>query len=119
MAEICVRLDGLPLAIELAAARIALFSPGELLDRLREHAGVLGGDARDLPERQQTLRSTIEWSERLLDEDERSTFRLFSVFASARIEAVEAVASRLDGGGTDVLPTTRVAGGQESRPQPR
>ena len=104
VAEICVRLDGLPLAIELAAARIALFSPGELLDRLREHAGVLGGDARDLPERQQTLRSTIEWSERLLDEDERSTFRLFSVFASARIEAVEAVASRLNGGGTGVLP---------------
>ncbi len=105
VAEICVRLDGLPLAIELAAARIALFSPGELRDRLREHAGVLGGGTRDLPERQQTLRSTIEWSERLLDEDERSTFRLFSVFASARIEAVEAVAARLDGGaGTDVLP---------------
>jgi predicted ATPase/class 3 adenylate cyclase len=103
-ADICGRLDGLPLAIELAAARIALFSPGELLERLREHAGVLGGDVRDLPERQQTLRSTIEWSERLLDEDERSTFRLFSVFSSARIEAVEAVAARLNGGGTDVLP---------------
>ena len=106
VAEICARLDGLPLAIELAAARIALFSPGELLDRLREHGGVLGGDARDLPERQQTLRSTIEWSERLLDEDERWTFRLFSVFASARIEAVEAVAERFDGGGgTNVLAT--------------
>ena len=105
VAEICVRLDGLPLAIELAAARIALFSPGELRDRLREHAGDLGGGTRDLPERQQTLRSTIEWSERLLDEDERSTFRLLSVFATARIEAVEAVASRLDGdAGKDVLP---------------
>ncbi|HEY6568252.1 MAG TPA: adenylate/guanylate cyclase domain-containing protein [Actinomycetota bacterium] len=105
VAEICVRLDGLPLAIELAAARVALFSPGELRDRLREHAGDLGGGTRDLPERQQTLRSTIEWSERLLDEDERSTFRLFSVFATARIEAVEAVASRVnDGAGADVLP---------------
>ena len=66
---------------------------------------MLGGGTRDLPERQQTLRSTIEWSERLLDEDERSTFRLFSVFATARIEAVEAVASRLNGdAGMDVLP---------------
>jgi predicted ATPase len=105
VAEICSRLDGLPLAIELAAARIALFSPGELRARLREHAGILGGDARDLPERQQTLRSTIEWSERLLDEDERSTFRLFSVFASARIDAVEGVAARLGiGAGTGVVP---------------
>ncbi len=105
VAEICVRLDGLPLAIELAAARIALFSPRELRDRLREHAGDLGGGSRDLPERQQTLRSTIEWSERLLDEDERSMFQLFSVFASARIEAVEAVAGRLDADvGADVLP---------------
>ena len=105
VADICGRLDGLPLAIELAAARIALFSPRELRDRLREHTGVLGGDTRDLPERQQTLRSTIEWSERLLDEDERSMFRLFSVFASARIDAVEAVAARLDGhSGADVLP---------------
>jgi predicted ATPase/class 3 adenylate cyclase len=105
VAEICARLDGLPLPIELAAARIALFSPGELRDRLREHADVIGGDTRDLPERQQTLRSTIEWSERLLDEDERSTFRLFSVFSSARIDAVEAVAARLDHGtGGEVLP---------------
>ena len=102
---ICARLDGLPLAIELAAARIALFSPGELRERLLERGGVLGGDTRDLPERQQTLRSTIEWSERLLDDDERSVFRLFSVFASARIEAVEAVVERLDGPGAhDVLP---------------
>ena len=104
VAEICARLDGLPLAIELAAARIALFSPGELRVRLLEHGGVLGGDTRDLPERQQTLRSTIEWSERLLDDDERSIFRLFSVFASARIDAVEAVVARLDGGRADGLP---------------
>ena len=105
VAEICVRLDGLPLAIELAAARIALFSPRELRDRLREHAGDLGGGTRDLPERQQTLRSTIEWSERLLDDEERSTFRLLSVFTTARIEAVEAVVARLGGEvGTGVIP---------------
>ncbi len=97
VAEICGRLDGLPLAIELATARLALFSPHELRDRLREHVGVLGAGTRDLPARQQTLRSTIEWSERLLDDDERSIFRLFSVFDSARIDAVEAVAARLDG----------------------
>jgi len=97
--QICRRLDGIPLAIELAAARIALFSPSELRARLREHAASLGGDTRDLPERQQTLRSTIEWSERLLDPDERAMFRLFSVFTTARIDAVEAVTARVDGGG--------------------
>ncbi len=97
VAEICGRLDGLPLAIELATARLALFSPQELRDRLRDQVGVLGASGtRDLPARQQTLRSTIEWSERLLDDGERSIFRLFSVFASARIDAVEAVAARLD-----------------------
>jgi len=105
VAEICTRLDGLPLAIELAAARTSLFSPGELRDRLREHADVLGRGPRDLPERQQTLQSTIEWSERLLDEDERATFRLLSVFSTARIDAVEAVAARMDhGGGVDMVP---------------
>ena len=94
--ETCTRLDGLPLAIELAAARLALFSPHELRDRLRHHVDALGGGTRDLPARQQTLRSTIEWSERLLDPEERAIFRMFSMFSSARIEAVEAVAARLD-----------------------
>jgi predicted ATPase/class 3 adenylate cyclase len=105
VAEICDRLDGLPLAIELATARLALFSPRELLDRLRDQVGVLGAGTRDLPARQQTLRSTIEWSERLLDDDERSVFRLFSIFHSARIDAVEAVVAGLDDGlvGTAVL----------------
>lgn len=96
VAEICARLDGLPLAIELAAARLRLFSPEELRDRLRSRLDVLRGGARDLPARQRTLRSTIEWSHDLLDDEERAVFGLLSVFPSARIEAVEAVAAQLD-----------------------
>jgi predicted ATPase/class 3 adenylate cyclase len=94
--EICARLDGLPLAIELAAARLKLFSPEELTDRLRSRLDVLRGGARDLPVRQQTLRSTIEWSYDLLDEEERGVFELLSVFSPARVDAVEDVAARLD-----------------------
>ena len=67
VAEICVRLDGLPLAIELATARICLFSPQALLERLGSRLKMLRGGARDLPVRQQTLRDTIDWSYELLD----------------------------------------------------
>jgi hypothetical protein len=95
VAEICVRLDGLPLAIELAAARLNLFSPRDLRDRLHEGIDALGRGARDLPARQRTLRSTIEWSYELLDPDERATFRLFSVFPTARPDTVEAVANEV------------------------
>ncbi|MEP6681387.1 MAG: adenylate/guanylate cyclase domain-containing protein, partial [Chloroflexota bacterium] len=104
VAEICARLDGLPLAIELAAARLRLFSPRDLGDRLGSRLETLRGGARDLPARQRTLRSTIEWSYELLDPDERAVFGLLSVFSSARIEAVEEVASRLDPlAGVDVV----------------
>ena len=96
VAEICARLDGLPLAIELAAPALKLFSPYELRDRLTNHLEILSGGPRDLPTRQQTLRSTIEWSDELLDAEERAVFRMLSVFASARIEAVEQVAARID-----------------------
>jgi predicted ATPase/class 3 adenylate cyclase len=96
VAEICARLDGLPLAIELAAARLRLFSPDELRDRLRSRLQLLRGGARDLPERQQTLRSTIEWSHELLDPDERAIFQLLSVFPSARVGAVEEVAAGVE-----------------------
>ncbi|HET7028142.1 MAG TPA: adenylate/guanylate cyclase domain-containing protein [Candidatus Limnocylindrales bacterium] len=95
VAEICARLDGLPLAIELAAARLRLFSLDELHDRLRLE--LLRGGARDLPARQQTLRSTIGWSYDLLDADERTLFAVLSLFPTAAIEAVEAVAAQIEG----------------------
>jgi predicted ATPase/class 3 adenylate cyclase len=96
VAEICSRLDGLPLAIELAAARLKLFSPRDLSDRLRSRLQLLRGGPRDLPARQQTLRSTIQWSYELLDPEEQAIFRLLSVFSTARVEAVESVAVQLE-----------------------
>jgi predicted ATPase/class 3 adenylate cyclase len=96
VAEISARLDGLPLAIELAAARLKLFSPQELRDRLRSRLELLGRGPRDLPARQRTLRSTIEWSYELLDEEERAIFRLLAIFSQTGVEAVEEVAARLD-----------------------
>jgi predicted ATPase/class 3 adenylate cyclase len=96
VARICARLDGLPLAIELAAARLRLFSPAELLERLGGRLELLRGGARDLPARQRTLRSTIEWSHELLDDEERAVFQLLSLFSSARVEAVEEVWARTE-----------------------
>jgi predicted ATPase/class 3 adenylate cyclase len=96
VAEICARLDGLPLAIELAAASLTLFSPDELRGRLDRRLDVLRGGPRDLPARQKTLRSMIEWSHDLLRDDERAVFRLLSVFVTARLEAIEAVAADLE-----------------------
>jgi len=96
VAEICARLDGLPLAIELAAARLTLFTAAELRDRLDRRLDTLRSGPRDLPARHQTLRGTIEWSYGLLDEDERAVFQLLSVFVTARLEAIEAVAARLE-----------------------
>src|SRR2546421_2906710 len=80
IAEICVRLDGLPLAIELAAARIKLLPPQALLARLGQRLAVLTGGARTAPARQQTLRNTIKWSYDLLDAQEQRLFRRLSVF---------------------------------------
>ena len=92
VAEICVRLDGLPLAIELAAARVRLFPPEALLARLSQRLKVLTGGARDLPARQQTLRNTIEWSYDLLEEGEKQLFRRMAVFQGGRtFEALEEV----------------------------
>src|SRR5262249_2068005 len=75
IAEICIRLDGLPLAIELAAARIRLLSPQALLARLSRRLDVLTGGARNVPVRQQTLRATIAWSYQLLAPQEQHLFR--------------------------------------------
>jgi predicted ATPase len=81
--ELCHRLDGLPLAIELAAARIKMLSPQALLARLTQRFDALAGGARDLPDRQQTLRSTIDWSYNLLDGQSKTLFRRLAVFAGS------------------------------------
>jgi len=92
VAEICARLDGLPLAIEQAAARSKLFPPQGLLARLRSRLALLTGGVRDLPARQQTLRNTIDWSYALLDADMQTLFARLAVFVGGfSLEAVEAV----------------------------
>jgi predicted ATPase/class 3 adenylate cyclase len=94
--KICARLDGLPLAIELTTARINLFSPEALCDRLSSRLQLLVGGAQDLPARQQTLRATIDWSYQLLEPEEQRLFELLSVFSGISYDAVEAVVSGID-----------------------
>jgi predicted ATPase/DNA-binding winged helix-turn-helix (wHTH) protein len=102
--EICARLDGLPLAIELAAARIKILPPRAILDRLQSRLQLLTGGALDLPERQQTLRNTIDWSYCLLNETEAKLFRRLSVFAGGcSLEAAEAVCDTNRDLGIDLL----------------
>ncbi len=97
VAEICRRLDGLPLAIELAAARINLFSPKTLQERMGSRLKFLKGGARDLPERQQTLRDTIDWSYEMLNDKEQRLFSLLSVFPSCTFDQIEAVTKDISG----------------------
>jgi predicted ATPase/DNA-binding SARP family transcriptional activator len=100
IAEICVQLDGLPLAIELAAARAKLLSPQALLARLEQRFELLTGGPRDRPERQQTLRATIDWSYGLLGAEEQTLSARLAVFAGGcELEAAEAVC-----GGDGLLP---------------
>ncbi len=106
VAEICVRLDGLPLAIELAAARVKLLPPQAMLPRIQNRFKFLSGGARDLPEKQQTMRAAISWGYQLLDEFEKSLFATLSVFRGgfsleeaerlAEDDVLDGIASLLD-----------------------
>ena len=91
VAEIAARLDGLPLALELAASRLRVLSPDSLAERLGHRLPLLSGGARDAPERQRTLEGTIRWSDEALELDERRLFARLSVFAGWTLEAAEAV----------------------------
>jgi non-specific serine/threonine protein kinase len=102
LAEICARLDGLPLALELAAPRLRLFDPAELLFRIRHRVGSLASDARDVPDRHRTLHAALKWSHDLLGAQERAMFRQLSVFVGGwTLDAAEHVCT-VD----DVVPTT-------------
>ncbi len=104
VAEICARLDGLPLAIELAAACIKLFPPQDLLHRLTQRLPLLTSSLRDVPARQQTLRKTIQWSYDLLAPQEQHLFRRLSVFSGGcTLQAIEAVTAALGDETTLVL----------------
>jgi diguanylate cyclase (GGDEF)-like protein len=112
VAELCRRLDGLPLAIELAAARIVALEPAELLEHLGHHLDTLGGGPSDRAERQQTLRGAIDWSVALLDDDTQLLFEAVGVFTGGcRLAAAEAVAGNPDpaGGAAPAAGTGRVA----------
>jgi predicted ATPase len=102
--EICHRVDGLPLAIELAATRVRLLPPERMLRRLEQRLPLLEGGARDLPARQRTLRSTIAWSHDLLRRDEQRLYRGLTVFVGGcTVEAVEAVYLSQSGLAIDAL----------------
>jgi predicted ATPase/DNA-binding CsgD family transcriptional regulator/transcriptional regulator with XRE-family HTH domain len=104
VAAICRRLDGMPLAIELAAARVGLLGPEALLRRLEHRLPLLTGGAADLPERQQTLRHTLAWSHDLLGPAEQALFRRLAVFAAGwTLEAAEALCAGADPAPEEVL----------------
>jgi len=104
IAEICRRLDGLPLALELAAARLKILSLQTLLERLKHRLHILTGGPRDLPIRQQTLRQTIAWSYDLLTQEEQRLFRLLAIFVNGcTLEAAEAVYNTQGGERAQVL----------------
>lgn len=105
IAAICVALEGVPLALELAAARIRMLPPAAILTRLDRRLSLLSGGARDLPQRQRALRSTIEWSTQLLGDDEKRLLARLGVFAGGfSLDAVESVAGDITGDTLDILP---------------
>jgi predicted ATPase len=123
IAEICHRLEGLPLAIELAAARIKLLSPQALLNRLEHRLEFLKGGARDLPSRQQTLKNTIDWSYQLLTETEQALFIRLGVFVGgSSLEAIEVLCQEACGdvveGLTSLLDKSLI-NEQETEDEPR
>ena len=104
VANICKRLDGLPLALELAAVRLAALSPAEILAHLDHRLQVLTQSGRTIPGRQQTLRAAIDWSYELLDETERRAFRQAAVFAGAfSIDALQTVLGSVTPGRVEVI----------------
>ena len=126
VAAICAALDGLPLAIELAAARVRLLSPQAILERLGASLPLLTGGPRDRPERQRTLRGAIQWSHDLLDPDGQTMFRWLAVFAGGwTFVAAEAVCSPPGGPALDTLETLdalvqhSLARRDDSAPRPR
>ena len=111
VAAICARLDGLPLALELAAAHVKLLPPPALLQRLDRQLPLLTGGARDLEERQRTMRDTLAWSEGLLSPEERMLFRRLAVFVGgSTVGAVETVCARPQGASSDSLELEVLAG---------
>jgi predicted ATPase/DNA-binding CsgD family transcriptional regulator len=106
VAELCARLDGLPLSIELAAARVKLLSPQAMLVRLGRRLNLLTGGARDRPARQQTLRSTIDWSYDLLEPDEQALFARLAVFVGGfTLDTVEGIGFQVSGFGRTDAPS--------------
>ncbi len=104
--EICQRLDGLPLAIELAASRTKLFQPVALLSRMGKSLDLVSRGQRDLPERQQTLRNAIDWSYNLLDEESKKVFRILGAFKrSWTLDAADAIVNK-NGGGINIEEVT-------------
>lgn len=104
IAEICARVDGLPLAIELAAARVKMLPPARLLERLESRLSLLTAGARDLPERQQTLRNAIDWSYDLLTEAEQKLLRRLAVFwGGCTLEGAEAVCNTAGDLGSEIF----------------
>ncbi|HYI11566.1 MAG TPA: protein kinase [Thermoanaerobaculia bacterium] len=99
IAELCVRLDGLPLAIELAAARVKVLPPQAMLSRVEDRLKLLSGGSRDLPQRQQTMRAAISWGYNLLDESDKTLFSFLSVFGGGfDIEQAERLIEQISGG---------------------